>query len=83
MDNFKLKDDQVAFVINKNWEMELHLPKASMDDEFVNDYITYIIALAVLTKNDDFINEVFDRFHNLEAVKKAIEEAENEKSTDV
>jgi len=58
----ELADDQVAFIVGKDWGMETHIPKLG-DDDNVPDYVLYVTALAMLTSNDvDFIAYVMDKF---------------------
>jgi len=57
----KLDDDEVGFSINKKWEIKFAMPKHD-DDDYVEDHVLYVSALAVLTRCEDFRDYVMDRF---------------------
>jgi len=60
-----LKPNQAAFILDDNWNLELHLPKHVNNEDLVSNNIIYMSMLAILTKHDEeFVKEMLEKFES-------------------
>jgi hypothetical protein len=60
----ELKPTQAAFVLDENWDMEIHMP--DMDDEDnVPMHVMFIAALGAVTQDEDIVNDILNKFFEM------------------
>lgn len=57
--DFELKDTEVAIALDKDWSVNIYIPKLE-ESEYVPDYIVLLTKIAVLLRDEDFIQYVFN-----------------------
>ena len=72
MNKIELGDNQTALILNEDLSFELHIPNGD-DEEMVPESALYVIAIAVLLKNEDeeffkILNKQMEEFYSLELV---------------
>ncbi len=61
-DIIELEKTDVAFVLTKEGEISMHIPELG-DEDNVPEYVLYVTALGVFSKDEDFVEYVLDKFY--------------------
>ncbi|MHA2218449.1 MAG: hypothetical protein ACXACY_21150 [Candidatus Hodarchaeales archaeon] len=64
-DEMKLKSTQAALVIDENWDLEIHMPNNQNDDADTPMHVRYLTMLSILSRDEEFIADTLDKFHEL------------------
>jgi len=61
----ELKEDQAAFVLDKDWNLNFYTPKPAHEEEAVGSNVVYITMLSLLTIHDEaFVKGILEKFES-------------------
>lgn len=61
----ELEPTEAALTLDEDWNMQVYILGGLDDDEDTPLNIRYLTMLAILTKDDDFVEDILNKFNEL------------------
>ena len=61
----ELEPTQCAIVLDEDWDMQIYLSNEIGDEDDTPMSLRYMTMLAILTKDEEFVEDILDRFQKV------------------